>query len=469
MGSVSDTRSSSTRVRENSSEPARPDTQHKTRNTSEDSAPRLCDGGRTGRPVVRRLLSEALLVGMSLDSLDSDIIGLICACMPLRERLRVCFALSKTFREAAQRQGGKLALIREGVVPLTLPLSWIDGHNIVQPRFGSNVPSLRPTEIVFTGFKADAGELPETLLAHQSSVVELHFELCTGKIVSWLSALEPLRSTCTSLKWNNPAVPIQEAMSIISSMRTLQRLEFSVCMMPQHHDPSPVQMCNALLPIGLLAAIPTLRHVTLMQLFDDDRDDDDLFGYTGPYRLIDLDCQPDIISGLCLGLSALHQVTSVESDLLGDWGACEGITSFVDAFELMLNRLPGLLDLGTVFFMRAATWQQLHRSVRHPSLECLRLRYSEVDRADLEWMAKGIRDVFPRLRELSLELDNNQFSAEESARLLSRIKEHPSLQVLFISWDERNQDLTERNHFEEKTRVLFDGLAPLVKLIINYG
>jgi hypothetical protein len=422
-------------------------------------------GGARAR---RRLLSEGLLVGMSLDSLDSDIIGLICACVPLRERLRVCFALSKTFREAAQRQGGKLALIREGVVPLTLPLSWIDGHNIVQPRFGSNVPSLRPTEIFFTGFKADAGELPETLLAHQSSVVELHFELCTGKIIPWLSALEPLKSTCTSLKWNNPAVPIQEAMSIISSMRTLQRLEFSVCMMPQHHDPSPVQMCNALLPIGLLATIPTLRHVTLMQLFDDDLDDDDLFGYTGPYRLIDLDCQPDLISGLCLGLSALHQVTSVESDLLGDWGAHEGITSFVDAFELMLNRLPGLLDLGTVFFMRAATWQQLHRSVRHPSLECLRLRYSDWHRADLEWMAKGIRDVFPRLRELSLELTNNQFSAEESARLLSRIKEHPSLQVLFINWDERNKDLTERNHFEEKTTVLFDGLAPLVKLYIIY-
>ena len=416
---------------------------------------------------------------MSLDSLGSDIVSLICAHVPLRERQRVCFALSKTFRAEAQRLGGKLALTNINVVPLASKPVWLaSADETLHCKFGTRGrlhgrwnPSLRPTEIFFTGFTADAGELPATLRRHQASVINLHLELCKGDAISWLNALAGLRPTCISLEWNNPAVPIQVAMTIVASMRALQTLQFHVRMMPQVHPPTGEQCRNALLPVGLLAAIPTLRDVTLMEGPRDGEgvSDQQLFGYTAPYRPTELDCDPDIISGLCLGLSALQQVTMIESDLLGDWGLQAGAwATFADAWQLMLHRLPGLQDLGTVFFVKAATWQQLHNSqLRHPSLECLRLRYCEPTRADLEVMAQSICEVFPRLRELSLELDNNfeegLSQAEDAARLLNGLREHPRLQRLCINWDDRSNPA--RPHIE--LQEVFEGLAAHVELVVD--
>ena len=393
--------------------------------------------------------------------LPDDVIGQICAHVPLKERLSICNAVSKTFRTEAQRLGGRLSLVKEATS--SQPPSWTwsqDGVSFgLSDAHGAPHPTMHCTELELTGFAASKVTMQETLLAHRG-VRKLSLELCTGELLPWLSALRPLEALKT-LEWNNSAVPFQVAMTAVASMRSLQHVHFKICLTPQWHPYSTAQLRSALLPVGLLAAIPTLRHLSLMEGPREGEGESDvqLFGYEAQYHKSELDCDEDVISGLCLGLSALHQVTAIECDMIGDWCG-----SFADAFSFMLARLPGLRELGEVFFLRVATWESLRRALPptgHPSLERLRLRFSEPEDDELETMAQSVCNVFPHLREIDLQIHNTHQNSEKVAQLLNGLREHPRLHRVYIDLDcTDDQSLAQ-------LQVVFGGLAAIVEVAVE--
>ena len=394
-------------------------------------------------------------------SLPDDLVGLVVAHLALKERVRVCMAVSKAFREATQRRGGILSLHRSSSPRLVT--QWAQDSVTIRcsGQSGNPLPSMQPTRVCLTGFDASDQLLRAVLCVH--GVTSLEVINCTGRAVAWHAALMHLRGACTSLEWHCPAVPVEVAVSSIASMSALEHLHIHVCLMPQYHPYTEAQLQNALLAVGALAAIPTLRDVTLLEGPRDGEGGSDkvLFGYNAPYQKKELDCDDNVITGLALAFSKLHQVRCIETDMLGDWEGEDTAT----AFGLMLAALPGLQELGTIFFLTGATWDRIGAHLPpagHPSLRCLRLRFSDPDEEDLRSMAQavGTSRLFPELRQLELELFDARLDAHEAARQLDGLRGLRSLETLLIDWDEVVGPGSSREALEQ----IFGGLAHSVRI-----
>jgi hypothetical protein len=393
-------------------------------------------------------------------TIPDDLVDLVFAHVALKERLSVCMVVSKAFRGAAQRHGWLLQLRRSSTpVQLLSPPQWMSDSVTIWStgRISHPLTSMRPSSLCLDGFDA-SDELLRAMLSVRR-VTRLELKNCKGQAVAWHAAL--MGGAWTVLTWDNPAVPVEVATSSIASCRALERLTIRVCLMPQSHPFTQAQLRNAFLPIGALAAIPSLRQLTLLEGPRDGEGESDeaLFGYSARYIKNELDCNEDVIVGLILGLSALHQVQSIDTDMLGDWAGDDTAT----AMALMLAALPELQELGTPFFLRAKTWETFRMHLAyHPSLRRLRLRYSEPDESDLVSMAHAIGTwhLLPQLRELELELMNTNIEVHEVARQLEGLQGLRTLHALHIEWDER-EGLT-RTEIEG----VFSGLAHSVTVCL---
>ena len=423
--------------------------------------------------------------------LPDDLICSVCAHVRLRERLSVCAVVSHAFEREVRRLGGRLTL-RRG------PLGWhplvddeesddraweFDGCQISQESGTFRVGgAFCPTFLCLSGFDTSDGELGSVLQRLAPSVTTLEIHECRGQALEWHETLAPVLPTVTVIHWDNPRIPVHVAVSLLSAFRCATAITLDVCLMPQPMQYTQEQLRSAFLCLGGLAAIPTLQELTLSE--DTSPEDTSVcFGCPASWTWKnELACDPDVVSGLALGLSALTGLRTLECDMLADWsygvapyadwmyGAVDRDASTAKSLSLMLSRMQALEELNYITLLRADSWRPMLVALGptgHPRLRELTLTYSEARDGDLESMARSVQTAFPQLSWLRLEVNNHALDSPSAlvqlARSLAGLRDHSNLRRLELELDLSYDPPSDEERLKLELAP-FKGLATEVKV-----